>query len=213
MKNRNLRYLAIVLLAVFAAWTVAICFVDVQPIGPEDSRVGFATLNGAFHDLTGVHMALYTLTDWLGLVPVAVISGFGLLGLVQWIRRKKLWKVDQSILILGGFYLAVMGCYLLFETLVINRRPVLIQGVLEASYPSSTTLLVMCVMPTALLQLKHRIRKPLLRKAVCIAIGAFTGFMVVGRLICGVHWLTDIIGGALLSAGLVLLYGTLTGQK
>ena len=206
MNKQNKLSLAIVLLAAFAAWTVALCFVDVQNIGPQGSAVGFATVNGAFHRLTGVHMALYTLTDWLSLIPVAVILGFGSLGLAQWISRKKLRKVDRSILVLGGFYLVVMAFYLLFEYLVINRRPVLIEGCLEASYPSSTTMLVLCVMPTALLQLKQRIKIPLLRKTVCTAIAAFTAFMVMGRLIGGVHWLTDIIGGALLSAALVLLY-------
>lgn len=206
MNKQNKLSLAIVLLAAFAVWTVALCFVDVQSIGPQGSTVGLATVNGAFHRLTGVHMALYTITDWLSLIPVAVIIGFGSLGLAQWINRKKLCQVDRSILSLGEFYAVVLAFYLLFEYLVINRRPVLIEGYLEASYPSSTTVLVMCVMPTALLQLKQRIKMPTLRKTVCAAIAAFTAFMVIGRLISGVHWLTDIIGGALLSTALVLLY-------
>jgi undecaprenyl-diphosphatase len=158
-------------------------------------------------------MGLYILTDWLGLVPVAVIFSFGMLGLCQWIRRKSVCKVDPSILVLGGFYLVVMAAYLFFETVVINRRPVLIQGVLEASYPSSTTLLVMCVMPTAMIQLKRRIKRGVLRSIVVSAIAAFTAFMVLGRLVSGVHWLTDIIGGALLSQGLVLLYDFWVASK
>ena len=206
MKNRNKLHLSIVFLAAFVLWTVAICFVDVQPIGPQESEVGFATVNRFFHRLTGVHMGLYILTDWLGLVPVAVIFGFGMQGLCQWIRRKSVCKVDPSILVLGGFYLVVMAAYLFFERVVINRRPVLIQGILEASYPSSTTLLVMCVMPTAMMQLKQRIKHRGLRSMVLSAIAAFTAFMVLGRLVSGVHWLTDIIGGALLSQGLDLLY-------
>ena len=99
------------------------------------SRVGFAAINGAFHALTGVHWALYTLTDWLGLVPIGIALGFAVLGLVQLIRRKSLLKVDRDILILGGFYIVVLAAYLLFETVVINFRPVLIDGKLEASYP------------------------------------------------------------------------------
>ena len=194
------------LLAAFALWTLAVCVVDVQTIGPKGSAVGFAALNGWFHELTGVHMDLYVITDWLSLVPFLFVLGFGILGLVQWITRKSLAKVDRSILILGGFYLVVMAVYLLFEVCVINFRPVLIEGVLEASYPSSTTMLVMCVMPTAVMQLHGRIKNKAFRCTVTSVIISFTLFMVIGRLISGVHWCSDIIGGALLSAGLVMLY-------
>lgn len=198
--------LAACLLTAFALWTAALRFVDVQPIGPQGSSVGFATLNRFVHELTGVHMGLYTLTDWLGLVPLAFGAGFALLGLCQWISRKQLRKVDPSILVLGGFYLSVMALYLFFESVVINCRPVLINGIPEASYPSSTTLLVLCIMPTAALELRHRIRKPLLRRTVLWSIRGFSLFMVLARLVSGVHWFTDIVGGGLLSAGLVMLY-------
>lgn len=192
-------WLAIGLLLSFLLWTVLVTCVDVAPIGPNASEVGFSALNGWFHRLTGVHMSLYTITDWLGLVPIAVAFGFALCGLCQWIHRRRLCRVDADILLLGGFYIVVIAAYLLFESVVINYRPVLIGGVLEASYPSSTTLLTLCVMLTALRRWR---RYPLL----AVAIGAFTAFMVVGRLLSGVHWLSDIIGGILLSGGLVLLY-------
>ena len=212
MKKRNF-CIALGLLAAFVLWTIGIRLIDVQTIGPQDSAVGFATLNGFVHDLTGVHMQLYTITDWLGLVPVAFIFGFALLGLIQWIKRKHILKVDGSILVLGGFYMVVMAAYLFFERFVINYRPVLIEGFLEASYPSSTTLLVMCVMPTAMMQLCARIKNRILKRCVAVAIAAFIVFMVVGRLVSGVHWLTDIIGGALLSAGLVMMYHSIIGGK
>ena len=187
-------------------WTVAISFVDVRAIGPQGSSVGFAGINGFVHTLTGAHFSLYNITDWLGLVPIFVCIGFGILGLVQWIKRKSICKVDHDILILGGFYIITIAAYLLFESVVINYRPVLIGGILEASYPSSTTLLVMCVMPTAVMQFNSRIRNKLLRNIVAATLVAFIAFMVIGRLISGVHWFTDIVGGALLSAGLVMLY-------
>lgn len=193
-------------LSAFVLWTVLIGLVDVQAIGPNGSSVGFATVNGFIHRLTGVHMALYVITDWLGLVPIAFALGFAIFGLAQWIRRKSIREVDSCILLLGGFYLVTMLLYLLFESVVINRRPVLIDGFLEASYPSSTTLLVLCVMPTAMLQFRSRIKTKGLRLAILIAIAVFIGFMVMGRLISGVHWLSDIVGGVLLSMGLVLLY-------
>ena len=212
MKKKKI-CIALGLLTAFALWTIAIRLIDVRPIGPQGSAVGFATLNSMVHRLTGVHMQLYTITDWLGLVPVTVGFGFALLGLAQWIKRKSVLKVDRSILILGAFYLVTLAAYLFFESYVINYRPVLIAGYLEASYPSSTTLLVLCVMPTAMMQLRGRIKNHALRKAVTAAIIAFIVFMVAGRLVSGVHWLTDIVGGILLGAGLVMIYDSLIGGK
>ena len=206
-KNSNKSIcIAVALLAAFGLWTVLLRCIDVRPIGPNGSTVGLASLNAFMHKLIGVHMNLYLITDWLSLVPIAVVAGFSVLGLVQWIKRKSLRKVDYSILILGGFYAVVMAAFLLFEKLVVNYRPVLIEGVLEASYPSSTTMLVMCVMPTAILQLNQRIQKTSLKRCIGWSIAAFTVFMVVSRWISGVHWFSDIIGGMLLSTGLVTLY-------
>ena len=207
MKRINHKFAtAIGLLTGFALWTVAICFVDVRTIGPLGSAVGFAGFNQFVHRLTGVHWRLYDLTDWLGLVPIFVCIGFGLIGVVQWTKRRSLRSVDRDLIVLGGFYVVVIFTYLFFETVQINYRPVLINDSLETSYPSSTTLLVMCVMPTAVLQIKNRIANPALQKIISPAIMGFTSFMVIGRLVSGVHWCTDIIGGALLSAGLVTMY-------
>ena len=205
MKRKSF-YSGLGLLALFIIWTVALGFVDVGEIGPQGSSVGFATLNKMIHNITGVHMSLYIITDWLGLVPICFIMGFGILGLCEWIKRKNLFKVDFSILTLGGFYIIVMAAYIFFEMFVVNYRPILINGILEASYPSSTTMLVMCVMPTAIIQFNARIKNNVLKRFVASAIIAFIVFMVIGRLVSGVHWFTDIIGGALLSTGLVLMY-------
>ena len=212
-KNQKNFCIAICMLIAFVMWTVAIRFIDVQAIGPQESSVGFATINQFVHNLTGVHMSLYTITDWLSLVPLMFVMGFGTLGLIQWIKRKHLLKVDYSILVLGGFYIVVMAVYVLFEMLVVNYRPVLIGGILEASYPSSTTMLVMCVMPTAIMQFNARIKNGILKRWVSSAITVFIAFMVIGRLVSGVHWFTDIVGGALLSAGLVMLYCSACGLE
>ena len=205
-KSQKSFVVAVCMLAAFVLWTVLVKCIDVQAIGPLASSVGFAGLNGFVHDLTGANMTLYNITDWLGLVPFAVAAGFGILGLVQWIRRKSLLKVDGSILVLGVFYIVVIAVYLLFECVVINYRPVLINGVLEVSYPSSTTMLVMTVMPTALMQWNQRIKTTVLRRSVLVATVAFIVFMVIGRLLSGVHWITDILGGAMLSISLVSAY-------
>ena len=190
----------------FALWTVLILFVDVRSVGPNGSKVGLATFNTWFHQLTGVHMTLYTVTDWLGLVPIAVCLCFGCLGLCQLIKRRSLFKVDADILLLGGYYILVIFGYLLFEMVPINYRPILIDGSLEASYPSSTTLLVLTVMPTLTFQMKRRSHNSAIKNVVIGFAVLFSSFMIIGRSISGVHWATDIIGSILLSFGLFKLY-------
>ena len=194
------------MIGVFALWTVLIQWVDVQAAGQNGTRIGFAGFNVWFHQLTGVHMTLYTITDWLGLVPIFICLCFGVTGLAQLIKRRSLLKVDPDILLLGAYYVMVIACYLIFEMIPINYRPVLIEGRLEASYPSSTTLLVLSVMPTLMFQANRRIIYAMMRKAVAVFAIVFSAFMLIGRLISGVHWATDIIGSILLSAGLYMLY-------
>lgn len=194
------------LILLFVVWTVLIQVVDVQPIGPKGTEVGFASFNHWFHELTGVHMTIYNITDWLGLIPVFVCLIFGGVGFVQLIKRKSLRNVDGDILFLGIYYLVVIVCYLIFETIPINNRPILIDGYLEASYPSSTTLLVLSVMPTVVFQAKRRLKNVLVKKRICVLTSLFSVYMVIGRLISGVHWFTDIVGSVILSAGLFCVY-------
>ncbi len=203
--RRGLRT-GLALLAAFALWTVLIQCVDVQPVGQNGTNVGFATFNGWFHGVTGVHMAIYTVTDWLGLVPIAVCLCFGALGAVQLVRRRSLLQVDADLLLLGAYYLVVILCYLLFEMVPINYRPIPIDGIMEASYPSSTTLLVLSVMPTLKFQVDRRAKSPAVRGAVTAFVVVFSALMVFGRLVAGVHWATDIVGAVLLAAGLFAVY-------
>ena len=196
----------IVLLAAFALWTVLIRHIDVQNAGSNGTEIGFATINVWFHRLTGVHMLIYSITDWLGLVPIIICMCFGALGFAQLIKRKSMLTVDLDILLLGAYYVVVILGYLLFEMVPINYRPILIDGNPEASYPSSTTLLVLTVMPTLKYQSDRRIANPLTRKVITLFVIVFAAFMVIGRLISGVHWATDIAGSVLLSSGLFIIY-------
>ena len=213
MKEKRNLLIGVGSIGAFALWTVLIQCVDVQTVGQNGTKIGFAAFNVWFHRLTGVHMALYTITDWLGLVPIFICLCFGMLGMVQLIKRRSLLKVDPDILLLGVYYVLVIACYLIFEMIPINYRPVLIEGRLEASYPSSTTLLVLSVMPTFLFQSYRRVMNPMLRKAAALFVVTFSAFMVIGRLISGVHWATDIIASILLSAGLFMLYRSAVAYK
>lgn len=210
MKENKKRHLfsGIICIAAFIIWTILILNIDVQPVGQNGTNIGFATFNQWFHHLTGVHMIIYIITDWLGLVPVFICFLFGGLGLFQWIKRKSLFLVDHDIILLGIYYVIVISCYLIFEIIPINYRPILIDGFLEASYPSSTTLLVLSVMPTLVFQSDRRLKNATAKKSIRILTVLFSVFMVMGRLYAGVHWFTDIVGAVLLSTGLFEIYKT-----
>ena len=209
-RKRHLIFGCIWLLC-FAIFTLLVKTVDVQSIGAEGSLVGFATGNRWVKDVIGVHLWWYHVTDWLGLLSVGVGLGFAALGAVQLFRRRSLWQVDRDILWLGVLYLVMGACYLLFERFPVNYRPVILDGSLESSYPSSHTLLTICVMATAIFQGKKRLQGKLRRWAVGFCIGVLV-VTVVGRVIAGVHWVTDILGAILLGMSLVELYRAAAGE-
>lgn len=167
MKKNGMKNLLFggIFIATFVLWTVLIQMVDVQPHGQNGTNIGFATLNCWFHRFTGVHMMIYSITDWMGLVPVVVCLIFAGVGLVQLIKKRSLFKVDPDIIILGIYYIVVILAYIFFEMIPINYRPILINGVMEASYPSSTTLLVLCVMPTLIEQTQRRLSSIAVKKS------------------------------------------------
>lgn len=204
--GKELLALGMTFISAFIIWTILIQTLDVKPVGQNGTNIGFAALNTAFFELTGVHMTLYTITDWLGLVPIIVCMSFGIIGFIQIIKRKSLFKVDMDIILLGIYYTAVIFGYLIFEMIPINYRPILIDNRLEASYPSSTTLLVLSVMPTLVFEVKRRLKNLTTTKIMVCVSYIFTAFTVTVRLISGVHWFTDICGGILLSAGLFYVY-------
>lgn len=158
------------------------------------------------NDLTGVHMKLYVITDWLGLVPLCICMIFAVIGFVQLMRRKSLFKVDYDILFLGMYYIIVIVGYFTFEMIPINYRPILIERFMEASYPSSTTLLVLSVMPTLIFQVNRRMKNIIFKRIIGFFTIIFSLFMVIGRMVSGVHWFTDIVGSVMLSTGLFCIY-------
>ena len=195
-----------ILLFYFVVFTVLVRFIDVQPVGPQNSMIGFATINMAVHNFFGEHHFWYVLTQAFGLLAIGVAAAFACVGLVQLIKRKSLLKVDRCVLALGFVYIAVIILYVLFEKLAINVRPVITDEGLEPSYPSTHTMLILTILGTARYAIKKLLQNPKIvqiLQILCLVIMILT---VAGRLICGVHWLTDIIGGLLISTSLVSFY-------
>ncbi len=185
---------------------LSVKFINVAPIGPQNSKIGLSNLNNAVKSFFGYSEMWYEITEIMGYMAIAVAGCFGLLGLYQLVKYKSIKKVDSDIILLGVLYAAVVILYGFFEVVVINYRPVLVDGVLEASFPSSHTMLVVTVMASAVYQSLLRIRSSLLCNISvwgCTAVALIT---VYGRMACGVHWFTDIVAAVLLSAGLVFGY-------
>jgi len=195
-----------ILSALFIAFTLLTANFDVRPLGPLGTAVGFASLNQRFSEMVGFNFFWYTFTDWLGIVALLFPCCFACMGFIQMIRRRSLLQVDWDLLLLGFMYLAVIGCYLLFENIIVNYRPVLVSGKLEASYPSSHVMIVVFLMATSLIHLRRQIKK----RVIFLIFNVFSILLILvtvsGRLLSGVHWLTDIVGGLLLSGALIMLY-------
>lgn len=194
------------LFLLFAALTVAVSVIDVQAVGPEGSKIGLAGINGFFRELFGVNMLWYDITEILGFVALASAGVFALIGAYQLVTRKSLKKVDLDIYALAGLYVLVMATYMFFEIFVINCRPILMEGELEASFPSSHSMIVLCFVSGAIHQIHRRIKNKPIRITLEVVGVAIILVTVVGRMICGVHWFTDILGGILLGSALVFLY-------
>ena len=208
-KAIGLFVVAILLLFTFAALNAAILMVDVQPVGPLGSQIGLSTVNDAVFRNLGTSQFWYEVTELLGKVSLLLVGVFALVGLIQWIRRKSLARVDAGIIMMAGLYILVAIVYLFFEKCIINYRPVLLDGVLEASFPSSHTMMTLCIWGSALVYLRQQIWNRSLRTVVNIVCIAVMVIMVVGRLLSGVHWFTDVLGSIVLSAALVTLYASL----
>lgn len=208
MKKRIIKdlILGITLIIMFGVFTLLVMKYDIKNIGVNNTTIGFATLNSWFNKTTGTHLMLYSITDWLELLPLLVCVCFGLIGLKQLLSRKKIFLVDHDILLLGIYYIIVILLYLLFDKMCINYRPILIEGKLEVSYPSSTVLLVLCVMLTLTFQINRRVKNDKTKIYLETLNNIYIIFMLFGRIVSGVHWITDIIGSIILALGLFKLY-------
>lgn len=192
--------------SVFLIFTLSVCFIDIQAIGPKDSTIGLATFNGFVFRLIGVHLIWYHITDWLGIIAIVTAFVFAVQGLLQLFKKRSIKKINVSLFLLGGFYIIVLIFYIIFECFVINYRPILMNGFLEASYPSSHTMIVVCIMATAIIVVRRRNTSSIFKKIFqCFAI-LLIFITIIGRLISGVHWITDIIGGIVLGTALITLF-------
>ncbi len=205
MNKKTRNYIICGVLVILAVlFTLLVKFVDVKHIGPNESSVGFSSINRFVFETIGVNKLWYHITEWLGWITILMPIAYAFIGGIQLIKRKSLFKIDREIIVLGAFYVIVIAFYVLFEIVTINYRPVLMDGKLEASYPSSHTLMSICFCGSTVLINKMLFNNKA-TKIINILSIIILAIIVFGRLISGVHWFTDIIGGILIASSLLMI--------
>ena len=205
----------VIIMTVLAiAATILVATVDGQPVGVQGTNLGFATINTQFFARFGQNDTFYKISSAAGIVCFVTAAGFGLFFLKQLIDRKSLSKVDRNLSILIMLYILTAALYLLFDkVLIINYRPILRDKGLESSYPSTHTVIAWVVMVSAIDQWNIYIRNEKLKTAAtaCSLIVLF--IVIVTRMLAGVHWLTDIIGGMIIGDMLIAWYRYAASRK
>ena len=208
MKNKGKFIFAAVCGILAIILIILVGCVDVAPIGPEGTSIGLSHINKAAADLVGTNLLWYNITKYLGYIALLTAFAFAAAGFIQLVTRRDISKVDREILALGILYAVVIGLYIFFEVVIINYRPVIMpdETYPEASFPSSHTMLICVVMGSTIMVLNKYIKNDMLRKILQVICSIIIIIMVVGRMLSGVHWLTDITGGVLISAVLLSLF-------
>lgn len=165
-------------------------------------------MNDAIFDFFGTNKTFDRISDILLVVMLAIVAGFALSGLAQLIKRKKFKKVDSEIVSMIPSLLLLVAIYFLFDKVwVLNYRPILVNGVAEASFPSTHTLIAVTVLGMTMMSLpryiKNRKQRILIDVLALIAMAA----MAFLRVASGMHWMTDVLGGIVFGIDLVLVYG------
>lgn len=199
IKSKVWLTLSVLSLIGFVMFTLIVALVDVD-------QVGLSHLNQFFWRAWGRSSFWEQVTDWIGYLMILAIIGLVVWQIAQWIVRKSLHHVDKNLLLLDLIFGCLIVVYLFFEIVVVNYRPELENGVAKASYPSSHSMLFATVIPLLIWQVWHYVHNKPWRIVFTVLLIAMMSFGLVGRLLSGVHWFTDILGGILISVSLVCLY-------
>lgn len=193
------------LLIMSIVFTILITKVDISNIGPENSAVGFASINSKL--TFNYNEKIYKISEYLGYVALLIPVVYAGFGFIQLIKNKSFKKINRELYILAGFYAVILLTYVLFEKLTLNYRPVILDEGLEASFPSSHTLMSLCFSISAIIANKSMFKDKF--KLVNILLLILGVSIVLTRYISGVHWFTDIVGSVLISSTYITYFKAL----
>ncbi len=203
-KKRDVCYVvSLACFACFAILAAVLLAVDVQTAA-NGGKIGLGTINLAFGAAVGFSDGWYEVSEILGYLTIAVAGANAVVAVVALIRSKSLKGVRDEYIASCVLYVVVVVAYVVFDAFAINYRPTsLAGGELEPSFPSSHVLLALTVHGAEIVILARLVKAERIKIALIAVEGAFALTIVVARTLSGVHWLTDIIGAAILSAAIV----------
>ena len=200
---------ALFLTLVFIVWTILVKTIDMSYID-NVGYIGFSHFNFQVNNFVVEYVRIETfdkLSD-IGLyLSFAVVLTFGVIGIVQWIKRKSIKKVDSILFALLAIYVITVIEYFIFEIVKINYSPLSTAEELHASYPSSHVLFFIIFVMTGVLAMFEYVKVHKAIKVTTISFAALVSLVyVVVRLLSGQHFFTDIVGGLFLSASIIALF-------
>lgn len=208
MKKKIIDISLLVSFFLFIILTVLVLVVDVKVNDVTGTDIGLSTFNEFFNDLpkNNIWDQISDIVMYISLASILVFVG---IGIYQWIKRRSLKKVDFEIMFLGVFIVLMVGFWLVFDKLVvINYRPMKINGEIESSYPSTHVMVVTFLLFASC----YFINKKWNTKLVNVLSYTVASIIVIAtsifRVAAGMHWVTDVLGGILL--GIVLYLGFLS---
>jgi undecaprenyl-diphosphatase len=196
---------------VFLCMIFWVKFLDVAAIGPENTSIGFSTINWWLHNLTGVNMTWYKVSNITGYLAIAFALAVWIIAIIQLIKRKSFAKIDKEIAWASILYIVLALVYFFFKVVVINYRPIIMPGDLhvEGSFPSSHTLFAWTIYTSLIFLIKKYVTKKNLKVILEILVWLIIAVTLVGRILSGAHWGTDILGGILIGNALVIGYSAI----
>lgn len=182
---------------------------DKKPIAPDGSPVGFGSINDFFFSIFGAHKVADVISDIFSVLSIAVALFFTILGLIQLIKRKNIFKVDMTVICMGIVYAITIALYILFILCPVNMAPYLEDGEATASFPSSHTMTIVAIFLTAAAWVGRKVKNARSAEIITYVLYGSSAVLVIFRLFSGAHWFTDIVGGVIYAFMLSSLYSTL----
>lgn len=206
MKKRYL-IISCASLLLFLLFLIMLYTVDVKNIGAGVTKVGLCFINN--HSFMASNASMWDkISDVCMYLGIGVIGALFILGVVQLIQRKNILKVDKEILVFGCLVVLMIIIWLFFDkVLIVNNRPILVDGKVECSFPSTHIMITSFALLSGSYYLFKKINKKHLTIIMYVASAIIVTICFLGRVLSGMHFLTDAVCGLLM--GLFLFFSLL----